>query len=60
MFAAGLALVWNLASLAVLGMGSRDIAEAPVAAAIAFSVISLLPAVLFDLLYATPETMPSL
>ena len=55
MFAAGLALVWNLASLAVLGMGSRDIAEAPVAAAIAFSVISLLPAVLFDLCLANGQ-----
>ncbi|HEY7338220.1 MAG TPA: histidine kinase [Bryobacteraceae bacterium] len=49
MLAAALALVWNLASLAVLGMGSRDIVEAPVAAAFAFSVLSLLPAVLFDL-----------
>jgi len=49
MLAAALALVWNIASLVVLGMGSRDIAEAPAAAAIAFSVLSLLPAVLFDL-----------
>ncbi|HEY6343655.1 MAG TPA: histidine kinase [Bryobacteraceae bacterium] len=49
MLAAALALVWNLASLVVLGMGSRDLADAPVAAAIAFSVLSLLPAVLFDL-----------
>ena len=47
--AAALALVWNVASLAVLGMGSRDIGEAPAAAAFAFSVLSLLPAVLFDL-----------
>lgn len=52
MLAAALALVWNLASLVVLGMGSRDIAEAPAAAAIAFSVLSLLPAVLFDLCLA--------
>jgi two-component system, LytTR family, sensor kinase len=49
MLAAALALVWNLASLVVLGMGSRDLADAPIAAAIAFSVLSLLPAVLFDL-----------
>ena len=49
MLAAALALIWNLASLAVLGMGSRDIGEAPAAAAFAFSVLSLLPAVLFDL-----------
>ncbi|HLH42234.1 MAG TPA: histidine kinase [Bryobacteraceae bacterium] len=49
MLAAALALMWNLASLAVLGMGSRDIGEAPAAAAFAFSVLSLLPAVLFDL-----------
>jgi two-component system, LytTR family, sensor kinase len=49
MLAGALALVWNLASLVVLGMGSRDIGEAPVAAAFAFSVLSLLPAVLFDL-----------
>ena len=49
MLAAALALVWNMASLVVLGMGSRDLADAPIAAAIAFSVLSLLPAVLFDL-----------
>jgi two-component system, LytTR family, sensor kinase len=47
MLAAALALVWNLASLVVLGMGSR-----PVTVAIGFSVLSLLPAVLFDLCLA--------
>jgi hypothetical protein len=47
MLAAGLALVWNLASLVVLGMGPH-----PATVTIGFSVLSLLPAVLFDLCLA--------
>ncbi len=47
MLAAALALVWNLASLLVLGMGARTGSDT-----IAFSVLSLLPAVLFDLCLA--------
>ncbi len=43
--AAGLALAWNLASLVVLG--SRE--PSPWVVAVGFSVLSLLPAVLFDL-----------
>jgi signal transduction histidine kinase len=45
MLAAGLALGWNLASLVVLG--TTQFADAT--AAVSFSVLSLLPAVLFDL-----------
>ena len=48
MLAAALALVWNLASLVVLGIGRAH----RVADTIAFSVLSLLPAVLFDLCLA--------
>jgi two-component system, LytTR family, sensor kinase len=47
MLAAALALVWNLASLLVLGFGARKGSDT-----IAFSVLSLLPAVLFDLCLA--------
>ncbi len=49
MLAAALALAWNLTSLLVLGTGNPDGTFAKVAAAIGFSVLSLLPAVLFDL-----------
>jgi two-component system, LytTR family, sensor kinase len=52
MLAAALALVWNLASLAVLGMGTRTGTIRDLTVAIAFSVLSLLPAVLFDLCLA--------
>jgi two-component system LytT family sensor kinase len=47
MLAAALALVWNLASLLVLGFGAHTGTDT-----IAFSVLSLLPAVLFDLCLA--------
>ena len=47
MLAAALALVWNLASLLVLGFGARAGTDT-----VAFSVLSLLPAVLFDLCLA--------
>jgi two-component system, LytTR family, sensor kinase len=47
MLAAALALIWNLASLLVLGFGARTGTDT-----IAFSVLSLLPAVLFDLCLA--------
>src|ERR1041385_1674038 len=49
MLAAALALVWNVASLVVLGMGSRTGELREITVAVAFSVLSLLPAVLFDL-----------
>ena len=52
MLAAALALVWNLASLVALGMGSRTGTLRNLTVAIAFSVLSLLPAVLFDLCLA--------
>jgi two-component system LytT family sensor kinase len=48
MWAAFLALVWNLASLIVLGTGP-DAALSRVTAGVGFSVLSLLPALLFDL-----------
>jgi two-component system LytT family sensor kinase len=47
--AAVLALVWNLASLIVLGSDSPDALPIRITIAIGFSVLSLLPAVLFDL-----------
>jgi signal transduction histidine kinase len=47
--AASLALAWNLASLAVLGSGSAAGPLVEVTVAAGFSVLSLLPAVLFDL-----------
>jgi two-component system, LytTR family, sensor kinase len=49
MVAALLALVWNLASLIVLGSDSPDTRFIRITIAIGFSVLSLLPAVLFDL-----------
>src|SRR5271154_4482600 len=49
MLAAALALAWNLASLIALGTNAPESASAKVIAAIGFSVLSLLPAVLFDL-----------
>jgi two-component system LytT family sensor kinase len=53
MLAAGLALLWNLASLLVLGadpLGANPASQfTTVMAAVGFSVLSLLPAVLFDL-----------
>jgi two-component system, LytTR family, sensor kinase len=49
MVAALLALVWNLASLIVLGSESPDTWFIRITIAIGFSVLSLLPAVLFDL-----------
>src|SRR5258708_3998506 len=52
MLAAALALVWNLASLVVLGMGSRTGKFTDITVAVGFSVLSLLPAVLFDLCLA--------
>ena len=47
--AATLALVWNVASLIVLGGTSPDTPFLRITIAIGFSVLSLLPAVLFDL-----------
>jgi len=47
--AALLVLVWNLASLIVLGGASPDTPFLRVTIAVGFSVLSLLPAVLFDL-----------
>jgi two-component system, LytTR family, sensor kinase len=52
MLAAALALVWNLASLIVLGLGTRTGAFTEITVAVSFSVLSLLPAVLFDLCLA--------
>ena len=49
MVAALLALVWNVASLVVLGSDSPDTWFIRITIAIGFSVLSLLPAVLFDL-----------
>lgn len=49
MLAAALALAWNLASLLVLGTGTPGSLFTNVTVAIGFSVLSLLPAVLFDL-----------
>jgi signal transduction histidine kinase len=49
MVAALLALVWNLASLIVLGAPSSDALSIRITIAVGFSVLSLLPAVLFDL-----------
>jgi two-component system LytT family sensor kinase len=48
-FAASLALAWNLTSLLVLGSGDSETALARWTVALGFSVLSLLPAVLFDL-----------
>ncbi len=49
MLAAGLALLWNLASLVVLATNAAAGTFTNVTIAIGFSVLSLLPAVLFDL-----------
>lgn len=49
MLAAALALAWNLASLLVLGANAPGSLFTGVTVAIGFSVLSLLPAVLFDL-----------
>ncbi|MBZ5676067.1 MAG: histidine kinase [Acidobacteriia bacterium] len=49
MVAALLALAWNVASLIVLGSDSPDTWFIRITIAIGFSVLSLLPAVLFDL-----------
>jgi len=49
MLAAALALAWNLASLLVLGANTPGSAFTNITVAIGFSVLSLLPAVLFDL-----------
>jgi two-component system LytT family sensor kinase len=49
MVAALLALVWNVASLIILGSNSPDTWFIRITIAIGFSVLSLLPAVLFDL-----------
>ncbi|HTB16158.1 MAG TPA: histidine kinase [Bryobacteraceae bacterium] len=49
MLAAALALAWNLASLLVLGANAPGSTFTNITVAIGFSVLSLLPAVLFDL-----------
>ena len=49
MIAAALALAWNLASLFVLGANTPGSLFTNIMVAIGFSVLSLLPAVLFDL-----------
>ena len=49
MVAAALALAWNLASLIVLGTNAPATTFTNVMVAVGFSVLSLLPAVLFDL-----------
>jgi hypothetical protein len=49
MLAAALALAWNLASLLVLGANAPGSLFTSITVAIGFSVLSLLPAVLFDL-----------
>jgi hypothetical protein len=49
MLAGALALAWNLASLLVLGANAPGSTFTNITVAIGFSVLSLLPAVLFDL-----------
>jgi signal transduction histidine kinase len=49
MLAAALALAWNLASLLVLGANNPASGMTNATVAVGFSVLSLLPAVLFDL-----------
>lgn len=49
MIAAGLALLWNVGSLAVLGASSGLIPGSDVIAALSFGVLSLLPATLLQL-----------
>src|SRR5271169_1615394 len=53
--AAALALAWNLASLIVLGLADPNTAFAKITIAIGFGVLSLLPAVLFDLCLFDPS-----
>ncbi len=52
LIAALLAFLWNLGSLAVLAMGESAGLFANITVAVSFSVLSLLPAVLFDLCLA--------
>ena len=47
--AATLALLWNLGSLAALIVSTRTDAEPQLLLAVAFSILSVLPAVLLDL-----------
>ncbi len=49
LLAAGLALVWNLTSLIILGFSESNSRASDIMVTISFSVLSLLPAVLFDL-----------
>jgi signal transduction histidine kinase len=49
MLAAALAMAWNLASLLVLGANTPGSKFTNITVAVGFSVLSLLPAVLFDL-----------
>ena len=53
LLAAGLALFWNLASLAVLTLGSHQRRWEEILAALGFSLLSLLPAVLLQLCAGT-------
>jgi two-component system, LytTR family, sensor kinase len=53
--AAALALAWNLASLIVLGLDDPNTPFAKITIAIGFGVLSLLPAVLFDLCLFGPN-----
>ncbi len=53
--AAALALAWNLASLIVLGLDDPNTPFAKITIAIGFGVLSLLPAVLFDLCLFGPH-----
>jgi two-component system LytT family sensor kinase len=52
LLAAALALAWNLASLIVLGLNDPNTTFGAITIAAGFSVLSLLPAVLFDLCLA--------
>ena len=53
--AAALALAWNLASLIVLGLPDPGMLFGAITIAAGFSVLSLLPAVLFDLCLSDPR-----
>jgi two-component system LytT family sensor kinase len=55
MLAAALALAWNLASLIVLGLDDPNTPFAKITIAVGFGVLSLLPAVLFDLCLFDPS-----
>ena len=57
MLAAGLALAWNLASLVVLGLSDPASKATTLTVGLSFSVLSLLPAVLFDLCLAERSKM---